>query len=75
MALVVDKERISSVEAAKQLGCSPRTVLRHATDLGVGIRPARDWLFTPEEIAAIRARIQPGPGNPDFRRQSKESED
>lgn len=52
-------------EAAKQIGCKPVTVRRWAVELSLGrlITP-RMRLLSTRDIATIKARVQPGPGQP-----------
>lgn len=51
-----DDDLIGSTEAALLLGWTPRTVLRHRTELG-GVRPAgRHWLFSRRSVVACIER-------------------
>lgn len=43
-------------EAARILGMRPRTVRYHAVLMGVGCRPGRDLVFTPEDLETMRSR-------------------
>lgn len=62
---------ISTNQAAAQIGCNPRTVQRWARTLGLGQRIGSSLVFRPGEVRQIARRVQPGPGNPDFRGQKR----
>ena len=49
-------EIFTAAEAAKILGLSKESMRAYATRYGVGTKHGRDWLFTKEDIEAIRSR-------------------
>ena len=51
---------MSSGEAASKLGLDDSQVRRLAASLGVGFKVGRNWLFTAEDLKALRQR--PGRG-------------
>jgi len=53
---------MSSAEAATKLGLDDSQVRRLAVSLGVGFKVGRNWLFTTEDLKALRQR--PGMGRP-----------
>ena len=56
---------MTTKHAAKLLGSSIRTVQRWCKKLGYP-REGRDWLLTDDQVEQLRARVQPGPGNPNW---------
>jgi len=50
----------TTAEAARELGVSPQRVRQLAASRGVGRRISRDWVFTREDIEALRVRRPPG---------------
>lgn len=61
---VADMARVSLVDtatAAQMLGISARRVRALAVSRHLGWQTARDWVFTPEDIEAMRVRV---PGRP-----------
>jgi len=61
---VTDMARVSLVDtaqAALMLGITPRRVRALAASRHLGWQTARDWVFTPEDIEAMRVRV---PGRP-----------
>jgi len=58
---------MTTTAAAKLLHCSRRTVQRWCQVFGYP-REGRDVLLTDEQVAELRQRVQPGPGNPTWRR-------
>lgn len=64
---VADMARASLVDtaqAALMLGITPRRVRALAVSRHLGWQTARDWVFTPEDVEAMRTRI---PGRPPVR--------
>lgn len=47
---------LTAADVALELGISKRRVLQLAHSRSVGSMPGRDWLFTPEEVDALRVR-------------------
>ena len=56
------KGLMSSAEAARKLGLEQSHVRRLARLLGVGFKVGRNWLFTADDLKALRKR--PGMGRP-----------
>ncbi len=52
---------------AARARCSLETAQRWCRLLGFR-RSGRDWWLTDEQVAAVLARVQPGRGNPNWRR-------
>lgn len=56
---------LSATAAAAQLGCSARTIRRHATALGLGLNTGSAVLMlTKQDVAKLAKVIQDGPGRP-----------
>jgi hypothetical protein len=56
---------MSATAAAAQIGCSPRTIRRHATALGLGLDTGSAVLMlTKQDVAKLAKVIQDGPGRP-----------
>jgi hypothetical protein len=51
---------MSSGEAASKLGLDDSQVRRLAAALGVGFKVGRNWLFTTEDMKALRERPRMG---------------
>lgn len=62
---------LGTTEAAQRIGCDPRTVQRWAKTLNLGQRIGGRLVLRPEDIEAIGRRVQPQPGNPNFRAAKK----
>jgi len=56
---------MTTTAAARELRCSRETVQRWCRILGYE-REGRDWWITEKRLGAIRERVQPGPGNPNW---------
>lgn len=54
------RDLLTTAEAARELGVSPQRVRHLAASRGVGRRIGRDWVFTREDIEAMRVRRPPG---------------
>jgi hypothetical protein len=52
---------VDTAQAAEMLGITPRRVRALAASRGLGWQTARDWVFTAQEVAAMRERT---PGRP-----------
>ena len=59
----------STAEAAKKIGCSPRTVHRIAAKLGIP-KVGNACVFTATQVKQIAAQANDGPGNPTIAEQS-----
>ena len=57
---------LTAGEAAERASLSKGTILSWARRLGVGSRLGRVWVFTAEDVEAIRAAAPGVVGNPDF---------
>ncbi len=60
--MIVKRGLMSSEEAATKLGLDDSQVRRLAASLGVGFKVGRNWLFTTDDLKALRQR--PGMGRP-----------
>jgi len=57
---------MTTTAAARELRCSRETVQRWCRVLGY-VREGRDWLLSRAQLRELKARVQPGPGNPEWR--------
>lgn len=58
---------VTAADVARELGCAESTASRTVRALDLGQRVGRITLLTPDDVAALRAKIRPGqPGNPTF---------
>lgn len=57
---------LTTADVARSRGCHPSSVARVATSSGIGRKAGRDWIFTPEEAAALAKLIRDEAGNPNF---------
>ena len=48
----------TTINVAAALGITPSRVRKLAAEMGVGHKFGRDWMFTPEDVATMRARDQ-----------------
>lgn len=54
----------TTVDAARAIGCTPRTVRRWCRQLNVGKRIGGAIVLTTADVAKLARHVRPGPGQP-----------